>query len=114
MPLLRLRHDRELQGRLFLVGLLVLASSALALCQSQAQQVGLSSPTVVYARVVKFGTAPSKYRAVPIVTLALDDGSLVSIGVKPAWAEGCKVGDRVALHRRGLNYRAAAPSCRET
>jgi len=31
MPLLRLRHDRELQGRLVIVALLVLSALAIAL-----------------------------------------------------------------------------------
>jgi hypothetical protein len=100
-------------GRLVIVGLLALVSLALAMCSVRGEQVGQSLPTLVSARIVSFGSTASKINPAPLVTLALDDGSLVTIGASPAWADGCQAGDRVALHRRGLNHKAATPSCRE-
>jgi len=60
MLLVRPRHDREVQGRLSLATLLVIAGLALGLRDYGGQKVGLSKPEPVFGTVVSFGSAPSR------------------------------------------------------
>jgi len=109
---LRLRHDRELQGRLFLVALLLLAGAWLALSDANWQRLEQNPATLVEAEIISFGVRPSNTRPGQVVSVATVDGTRLAIAVSLNWATGCKAGDRVILHRRGTNYRAAFPSCR--
>jgi hypothetical protein len=114
MPLLRLRFDRELQGRLVIVGLLVLVALASAAWQIASRGERQGEAVLVHARIVSFGLKAPVTQPGQSIGFVLEDGTRFSIVVNPIWSIGCKSGDRVALHRRGLAYEVATPTCRDT
>jgi len=73
-----------------------------------------TEPTLVHARIVSFGSTSSKTRPGQFALVELADGSRATVGIAPKWAIGCKAGELVALHRRGLAYQTATRTCRET
>ena len=75
---------------------------------SQTQDV---EPTDEVATVISFGERPFEDGPRPLMNVRLTNGDEQTVMISSDVLQSCRKGNKVAIHRRGLNVRVAPEAC---
>lgn len=68
-------------------------------------------PEIETAEVITFGFQPTEVGMIKLMKIRMSDGVVRDIRITTRVAQSCRTGEKVKIHKRGLNVQVAPEAC---
>ena len=109
--LIWLNHKLRQSPTAFLGFCFLLTAFAIGYCQFRGEQIENSEPELIYAEITSINMRPSVRSSTLDISLLMEDDTTRSVKARLEIAAHCRVGQKIALHQRGINLQIAPEMC---